>query len=292
MSKKISQEELQKIVASVPMLSTCASQLLHVTAKEDHELIDVIDLVRNDANLTARALKVVNSASFSLVNKITSIDRAVSYLGERIVVGVALGDCAGKLFEKELSGYEAKDGSLWRHDLRTAIASREVALQGGMDISPALAFTAGLLHDIGKALISDYLDGSVADAVEIVSTKNELNYLDAEKELVGFDHTQAGYELAKAWQLPEELAEVILHHHEPSKAKDEFKPLVYAVHLGDNIAMLGGGGTGSDSMRYQLDNAYTDFIKITPNTLATVMLNVDIEFTKLESSLNHSGGGN
>ena len=292
MVKQISQEELQKIVKSVPMLSASASQLLQLTSQADHDLIDVINLVRNDANLTARVLKIVNSAAFGLINNITSIDRAISYLGERIIVSIAIGDCAGKLFDKELSGYEAAGGDLWKHDLRTAMASREVVVQSGVDISPELAFTAGLLHDIGKALISDYLQGSVVDAIEMITEENGLDYLDAEEKLVGFDHTRAGYELAKAWQLPEELAEVILHHHEPANAKEEYRALVYAVHLGDNIAMLGGFGTGSDSMRYKLDQQYTDYIKIGPKTLATIMLNVDIEFEKLEGSLTSSGEEN
>ncbi|MDX2480999.1 MAG: HDOD domain-containing protein [Desulfuromusa sp.] len=287
--KQISQEELQKIVKSVPMLSASASQLLQITAKADHDLMDVIKLVRNDANLTARVLKIVNSAAFGLINNITSIDRAISYLGERIIVSIALGDCAGQLFEKELSGYESAGGELWKHDLRTAIASREVVTQSGADISPELAFTAGLLHDIGKALISDYLQGTVSEAVELISTEEGFDYLDAEEKLVGFDHTRAGYELAKAWQIPEELAEVIRHHHEPANAKEEYRALVYAVHLGDNIAMMGGFGTGSDSMRYKLDQQYTDYIKIGPKTLATIMLNVDIEFEKLESSLINAG---
>ena len=292
MTKQISQEELQKIVKTVPMLSASASQLLQVAAQADHDLMDVINLVRNDANLTARVLKIVNSAAFGLINNISSIDRAISYLGERVVIGVAIGDCAGKLFDKELSGYESAGGDLWKHDLRTAIASREVVTQSGADISPELAFTAGLLHDIGKALISDYLEGSVTEALEIITTEELLDYLDAEEKLVGFDHTKAGYELAKAWQLPDELSEVIRHHHEPMNAKEEYRALVYAVHLGDNIAMMGGFGTGSDSMRYKLDQKYTDYIKIGPKTLATIMLNVDIEFEKLEGSFSGSGEKN
>ena len=290
MAKQIDQQELQKIVTSVPMLSACASQLLQLSAQEDHGLVDVIELVKNDANLTARVLKIVNSAAFSLATKVTTIDRAISYLGERIVVGVAIGDCAGKLFDKDLIGYESPQGTLWKHDLRTAIASREIVVQSGADISPDLAFTAGLLHDIGKALISDYMQGSVSEAIELVSAEKPVNYLEAERELVGFDHTQAGYELAQAWQLPNELGEVILHHHEPANASEEYRALVYAVHLGDNIAMLGGFGTGSDCMRYKLDNNYTDYIKLTPNTLATIMVNVDMEFDKLETSFNGSGG--
>ena len=292
MVTQISHEKLQEIVKAVPMLSASASQLLQIAARADHDLIDVINLVRNDANLTARVLKIVNSAAFGLINNITSIDRAISYLGERVVVSIAVGDCAGKLFEKELSGYESAGGDLWKHDLRTAIASREVVTQSGADISPELAFTAGLLHDIGKALISDYLQGTVTEAVELITSIEGLDYLDAEEKLVGFDHARAGYELAKAWHLPDELAEVIRHHHEPMNAKEEYRTLVYAVHLGDNIAMMGGFGTGSDSMRYKLDQQYSDYIKIGPKSLATIMLNVDIEFEKLEGSFKGSGEKN
>ncbi len=292
MVTKIVQKDLQKIVKSVPMLSTSASRLLQLTSQADHDLVDVINLVRTDANLTARVLRVVNSAAFGLINNITSIDRAITYLGERIIVSIAVGDCAGKLFKKELSGYEAASGDLWKHDLRTAIAAREVVVQGRMDLSPELTFTAGLLHDIGKALISDYLQGSVPEAIELITAEDSLDYLDAEEQLIGFDHTRAGFELAKEWKLPAELAEVILHHHEPAKASEEYRPLVYAVHLGDSIAMMGGFGTGADSMRYKLDPQYSDYIRLSPNTLANIMLTVDMEFEKLAESLTDSGEKN
>lgn len=292
MVQQITQEELQQIVNAVPMLSPSASRLLQLSADPDHDLMDIIDLVRNDANLTARVLKIVNSSAYGLVNQITSIDRAISYLGERIIVSIAIGDSAGKLFEKELSGYQAASGDLWKHDLRTALASREIVVQSETGISAELAFTAGLLHDIGKALISDYLSDSVEDAVKLISSEDSLDYLEAEKQLIGFDHTRAGYELAKTWDLPDELAEVILHHHDPTKAKEEFRTLVYAVHLGDSIAMMGGFGTGADSMRHKLDPGYSEYITIGPKTLANVMLTVDIEFEKIEESFSGSGEDN
>ncbi len=290
MTQLITQEELQKIVKAVPMLSPSASRLLQVAAQADHDLVDIINLVKFDANLTARVLKVVNSAAFSLVSKVSSIDRAVSYLGERIVVGIALGDCAGKLFTKELSGYESTSGSLWKHDLRAAIAAREIVVECKAEgISAELAFTAGLLHDIGKSLISDYLQGSVPEAIALLNGEDSPDYLEAEEKLIGFNHTQAGYELAKAWELPDELAEAILYHHEPEKAAEEYRPLVYAVHLGDSIAMLGGFGTGADSLRYKLDPGYRNYIKVSPNALSKVMLAVDMEFEKLEGSMNGPG---
>ncbi len=290
--KQVNQEELRKIIQSVPMLSPSASRLIQITTQPDHELDEIINLVKTDANLTARVLKIVNSAAFGLLNRITSIDRAVSYLGERIVVGIAVDDCAGKLFNKELSGYAAQRGALWNHDLRTAIASREVVTQSATNISSELAFTAGLLHDIGKVIISDYLQGSVSEAVEMLSVADDLDYLDAEVRLIGFDHTRAGYELARAWHLPEELAAVILHHHEPAKAQEEYRCLVYAVHLGDSIAMMGGFGTGSDSLRYKLDPGYSRYIDINAKSLANIMLTVDMEFEKLQESFSDSGDEN
>lgn len=290
MTPHINREELQQIVKAVPLLSASASRLLQLAAQADHDLMDIIELVRTDANLTARVLKIVNSAAFGLAKQITSIDRAISYLGERMIVSIAVGDCAGKLFNKELTGYEAAGGELWKHDLRTAIAAREVVLQSGAAISPELAFTAGLLHDIGKALISDYLQGSVAEAVDLLAREDSLDYLAAEEKLVGFNHALAGYELAKAWQLPDELAEVIRHHHEPALAHENYRPLVYAVHLGDSIAMMGGFGTGADSMRYKLDPQYNNYIKIGPKELAMIMLTVDTEFEKIEESFSSNAG--
>ncbi len=292
MTEKIDRQEILKVIQSVPLLSASASQLLQTTTDPDHDLIDIVQIVKTDATLTARVLKVVNSAAFGLINEITSLDRAISYLGERLIVGIAIGDCASQLFDKDLKGYEGEHGDLWRHDLRTAIASREVVVQSDSEISPDLAFTAGLLHDIGKALISDYLHGTASAVLEKIENKETTDYLSAEEELIGFDHPRAGYELAKVWKLPAAIAEVIRYHHTPADASEEFRELAYAVHLGDNIAMMGGCGTGADSMQYKLDSDYSQYITLPPNALANVMLMVNEEFDKFESSFAEAGESN
>lgn len=292
MTKKIDPQEIQKVIKSVPLLSASATQLLQTTTDPDHDLREIVHIVKTDATLTARVLKVVNSAAFGLINEITSLDRAISYLGERLIVGIAIGDCASQLFNKELKGYEGEHGDLWRHDLRTAIASREVIVQSNSEISPDLAFTAGLLHDIGKALISDYLQGTASEVLEKIEREEVSDYLSAEEELIGFDHARAGYELAKVWKLPESIAQVIRYHHTPSEAEEAHRELVYAVHLGDNIAMMGGCGTGADSMQYKLDTNYSQLIDLQPNALARVMLTVNEDFDKLERSFAEAGDSN
>lgn len=276
---------IKRAIQEAPLLSPNASQLLQITVDPEHSLVDVVKIVKFDSVLTARLLRVVNSAAFKTLYPITSIERAVAYLGERMVVGVAIADNAAKLFAKPLTGYEGEKGDLWRHDLFAAFAAREVARFAKSDLGVDLAFTGGLLHDIGKAIISDYLKGTSQEAVAGIE-KGEVNdYLAAEQNELGLDHTVVGYELAQVWQLPTPLQQAILHHHDPDAADEELRPFVYAVHLGDVIAMMGGYGTGSDSMQYQLKSNYTEYFDLSADNLASIMLIAQEEFNRAEESL-------
>lgn len=286
MEDKTSIEAIRVAVSKVPLLSVHAQRLLQISAKADHELGEVIDVVKCDAALTAKVLRVVNSAAYDLLNPINSIDRAVSYLGERMVTCIALGESAGKLLQKPMAGYEANAGDLWRHDLFTAIASREVARYGKGEIAIDLAFTCGLLHDIGKAIITDFLNGSAEEVVGDIARGELQNYLTGEKNLLGLDHAEIGLELATNWDLPQTLKSAIAYHHRPQSCPEEDRALVYAVHLGDIIAMMSGCGTGSDTMQYQLDPAYQDYIELDSAQLPLVMLEAGEEFRKAEASMS------
>lgn len=285
MTKIIDRAELMRVVERIPLLSPSAALLLQLSARANHEMKEIIDVVRFDSALTVHVLRVVNSAAFGLRQPIEFIDRAVAYLGERMVVGIALNDSAGMVFDKKLDGYEGQRGDLWRHDLRAAIASREVARHAKNEINPDLAFTGGILHDIGKSVISDFLRGSAPEALERIETQMAADYLAAEREMIGIDHTEAGLALAERWNLPEALQMVIVHHHRPQQTPEEYRTLVYSVHLGDTIAMMGGGGTGADTLHYQLDGNYTQFLELTSANLALILLDVEEEFRRLTNSL-------
>ena len=280
--------EIIKAIKNVPLLSSSAAKLIEITSDPDFELGQLIDVVKCDSALTARVLKVVNSAAFGLVHAISSIDRAISYLGTRAIVSIAIEESAGPLFEKKLDGYESQRGDLWRHDLRSAIAAREVARCTKTELPPDMAFTAGLLHDIGKAVLSDFLHGTCQEVLEDIEQQKITDYLQGEQGRLGINHTEAGYELAKQWKLPEPLQMAILHHHQPLEAPEEFRPLVYAVHLGDIITMMGGCGTGADNLQYHLDKNYVDYFDLAKDDLYLIMLTVEEEFTKLAQSFSDS----
>ena len=279
------QAEIARAIQAAPLLSPIANQLLQVTARSDHEMKEVIDLVKCDSLLTARLLRVVNSAAMGLMHPISSVDHAVSYLGERLVVGIAIAECTSEFFGKPLEGYEGESGELWLHELFTAIASRAVARHARAPLAADLAFTAGLLHDIGKAILSEFLRGTSRELVADIVRGDTADYLAGEQERVGLDHAEVGFELARHWKLPEALAQVIRHHHHPETASSELRPLVYAVHLGDILAMMGGQGTGSDSMKYHLRQEYAEHFAISKDDLALLLLECSEEFRKVEASL-------
>lgn len=272
-------------IQKIPLLSRSANQLLMITSDPDYDLDEVLEVIRCDAALTVRLLKVVNSSGFGLLKPIASLDRAVSYLGCRMVVSLAISQSSGELFQQPLAGYQSKRGDLWRHDLFCAMASRAVARHSRVVFGADLAFTCGLLHDIGKPVLSEFLQETSGQMVTDISQGECSNYLEAEDRHLGLDHAQVGFELARYWRLPEVLQEAIRFHHQPSRASEAYRPMVYAVHLGDMLAMMGGQGTGIDSLLYQLDQNYCDFFELSSQDLACLLLDVSDEFRKVETAM-------
>ncbi|MDH5298835.1 MAG: HDOD domain-containing protein [Desulfobulbaceae bacterium] len=289
MKHKIDRNEIVAAVRRVPLISTSASRLLQIANHNGHSLADIVTIVKCDAALTIHILKVVNSAALSRGREIHSLDRAIAIMGEEMVMGIAMSDAAEQLFQADLDGYAANRGDLWRHDLRTAIAAKRIAPFAKVKVNHDLAFTSGLLHDLGKAIISDFLKGTTEEIVTAIEAGQFEDYPAAEREELGVDHCDIGFELATYWGLPEPLLSVIRHHHHPLAAAEPYRPLVYVVHLGDIVAMMTGSGTGADAMRCNIDPAYGDYVNLAKDDLARIIFEAETEFTALISSLSGEG---
>lgn len=284
-------EAIREAIQNTPLLSPSTIRLLQVDTSADDSLEEIIAIVRCDAALTARVLRVVNSPVFGLVQAVESVERAISYLGSWMVVAIVIGESAGRLLQKPLDGYEGERGELWRHDLFTAFAAREISRHAHLPLSGDIAFTAGLLHDIGKPIISDFLRGSPARLLEQIGNRHAADYAAAERELVGMDHAEVGYELARCWGFSDILQTAIRYHHQPLAATEAMRPLVFAVHLGDIVAMLGGYGTGSDSMQYPLVAGYADHFALGPESLEKIFLSAQQHFEQADQAFTTSEEG-
>lgn len=282
----------EKIIAQVkvvPPLSRTAMDIIALLDNPNHTLDDVVGVVSSDPMLVGQLLKIANCAAFARRNPVDSIGGAVSYLGDKMVVGIALGASASRIYDEPLKGYEAGKGALWLHCLRTAIASREIAKHSAGRVTGGVAYTAGLLHDIGKAILSLHLEDKIADILTLIE-HDHLDYLAAERKIAGADHCEVGYLLAKHWNLPASLACVVSHHHDPEKAPEECRPLCYTVHLADMVAMMAGVGTGTDILRYNFVTDYEKYINITRDDLDRLLLMVGIEFGKVEQAFAEAIG--
>lgn len=278
-------ETIARRVSEKPIPSQVAFKLLKVIEDENHSLKEVVHIVENDASLTTEVLKVANSAAYYRGQDVTTVNRAALLMGEMMVVGVAICASSSILYHSPLEGYESKAGEMWDHSLRSAVAARELSRFSKSKVPPGLAFTAGLLHDIGKSILSEFLRGSAHQMTKLCETGEASDYLAAERAMIGTDHATVGFALARHWGLPESLCVAIRDHHYPMYAKEEFRDLVYAVHLGDLISMMGGAGTGSDSLAYKVDEGYKDYISIDRNRMPMILLKVQEDFVVLKNTI-------
>lgn len=249
-------------------------------------------VVATDPALTLALLRTVNSAAFGLRQSVTSAAAAIAYLGDRLVLAVAINSAAGRVYQRPLEGYAGPAGALWRHCLRTAIGARELAPHCTHPLDADTAFTAGILHDVGKSVLSRFLPPKLRDAIDSapaagsVGARPEVaNFLALEVNAVGVDHAQVGDMLGEHWKLPPSLRAAIRFHHQPLAAPPAEQPLCWAVHLADALALMGGMGTGSDGLAYLLAPEWKDEVRLERHELERVLLKVDDEFEKAAAAL-------
>ncbi len=278
-------EVITRRIEDVPALPLVVSRLLEIVGRDNHSVTEVVRIVENDLALTARVLKIANSAAFSRGNHIPTLPRAILHLGEKMVVGIALGSCTAQIFKPPLEGYGSAAGELWEHSLRTAIATRELVRFALQPVSADLAFTAGLLHDVGKAIISEFLQGNAEEMARWCDTGKVADFLQAERDVVGTDHSQVGETMALRWKLPLPLTAVIRDHHRPAQSEIEHRGLVFAVHVGDLIAMMGGAGTGVDTLAYRMDPGCDQYLRLNCETMEKIFLAVQAEFASKKASI-------
>lgn len=279
-------ECIARRVEEKPLPSRIAFELLHIIEDENHSLKQIIALVENDAALTTEVLKLANTAAYRRGEPASTLSRAMLLMGEMMVVGVAICASSSIIFNCPLNGYDSSADEMFDHSLRSAIAAREVARFARKKINPGLAFTAGLLHDIGKTVISEFLEGRTMELTKACEEGEVADYLQAEKSVLGTDHADVGFMLARQWHLPDTLAFAIRDHHQPASTEEAYRTLVYTIHLADLISMMGGAGTGADSLAYTLDERYEEYLEVGKDDFAILLMKVQEDFVSIKQSFS------
>ena len=269
-------------VKRLPPMSDASARIMGLVSKDSVSAAEVTQIVSRDPALAAQILRVANSAVYRRKTDIESIQLAVSLLGNRTVVGIVMGYCMRHIYNKPLPGYDAPGGALWRHSIASALAAQMLCAYARKPVSMELAYTAGLLHAIGKSVISEYLKNSVGEMAVKLDQSADRDFLRAETELLGTNHCEVGVAMARQWHLPESLCECIAHYHKPSGASEPHRPLAYVVHVADCIAVMQGMDTGVDGMGYSMDPDYEQYLRFREgHEIEKIVLAVSKEFQKM-----------
>ena len=220
---------------NLPPFPAVATQLLQVVSREDVNLNEVGRFISSEPVFAADVLQIANSAVYGLRSQVKSITHAIVVLGLERVKGISLTRALGKHLKPTFKVVALR--RCWQNSLAGALLAEKLARPCG--IEPGLAYTAGLLRDIGRlALLVKYPD-EFANMLA-VSQANGYDLMSTERELFDVDHCQAGAWLTERMDLPSELREVVAHHHE--KIEGGYFGLVQLVHVADAMADALGFG--------------------------------------------------
>ncbi|MBI9086676.1 MAG: HDOD domain-containing protein [Desulfobacterales bacterium] len=224
-----SSREIRQAMARLQPIPQVALKILRIIDSDDDDILKLADELRKDQVLSARTLQLCNSTMFARRLRVESLDHALVYLGRDLLVKMVVSASVNEFFDQQSHGYSLCKGGLYHHAVGTAIMAEKLAQLTGI-APPTTAYTAGLLHDIGKVVLDQYV--AAAYPMFYREMQEDITFGEAEKRILGTDHTRVGLMLAEKWGFPKTLANAIRYHHCPEK-DPEHTELTHIVHLAD-----------------------------------------------------------
>ncbi len=208
--------EIINKVKNLPPVSQAALKLVNLLEQESISNEEIEKVIKCDNILTAKLLRACNSPYFGLAEPVSSVDQAVLTLGHQQILHIVLTLAFGNTMVVPLPEYAAEAATIWQHSLIAASASEIVAAEAyDLEVESAVAFTVGMLHDIGKLAMSQALTPEQKTEIETRITNEKISRSAAEKLVLGTDHSEVGAALLQSWRLPANVIEAVANHHCP-----------------------------------------------------------------------------
>ena len=231
---KPSPPQIREAIINTKPIPQIAIKLIRLLHAGDYDMHDIADELSHDQVLSAKIISYCNSAFVSQARKIDSVTRATLVLGEIRLLEIVLSAALRDFFEKQVGGYSLLKGGLFKHSLAVAHLTKIIAGRiEGLDVQTG--YTAGLLHDIGKVVLDQYVAGSRPLFYNLPHEERIDDMIAVEREAFATDHQEIARQLVTIWNLPENLGEAVSLHHSPESAV-HYAELVHAVYLADLLA--------------------------------------------------------
>jgi HD-like signal output (HDOD) protein len=285
-------ERVQAYIAKMPSLSTTALKVLETCNDPQASANDLKRVISLDPVLTARVLKLINSAYYSLSIPVTSLTRAIVMLGLNTVKNLALSVAILDNFKHNESNAVFSPDEFWMHSLCVGVIAKNIA-DFKMKASKSLEafFVAGLLHDLGKIPLNRQFPSEYRRVWKLAEDR-QINLRHSENQHLGIDHCTVGSMIAKKWCLGTTLIEALSCHHDPDDSSEVDRDFVYIVSLANQFANYLNIGSAGDCtsdhslISYLGDNLGVDWKML--NGLGETVLN-EIEKAKIFLEIARKG---
>jgi HD-like signal output (HDOD) protein len=244
-------ESIIEAIDRLKPVSDVTGKVMALLDDPDCGMSDLADIIRHEPALTANVLKLANSAYFGLPGKMYDAKQAIVYLGMTQVVDLVLLINCSESFSGSHGGYGLNTGELWKSAVSAAILANDLAETKGLK-QTSLFFTGGLLRDIGKVVLDQHVKSAIEPIMNRVKTQN-ITFIEAERQVLGFDHGQVGAMVAKKWLFPIPLQCIIKYCHRPLEANGCFLE-ASVVHMADALCRKMEIGLGVDDSSYPEDD--------------------------------------
>ncbi len=285
---------IKQVISNIRNLPT-PPQVFHQIQKvindPDAGAAHVAAILAEDPAMSVKVLKLTNSAFYGLAREVESVKQAVVIVGMEAVKNLVLSASVLDMFKADHIDQDYQE-TFWRHSLAAAfscrIMARKIKARGMVD--PDAAFSAGLLHDVGKMVVSCFLKDEHEKLAAARKGNSTLPDYQLEQEVFGYNHAQVGGVLAMQWKLPQKLCDGIMYHHEPASCESQ-DPLVYLVNLGDFVAKRTFFDRADSHLIGELDPDVATFCQIGETDVESLSDTLREEYVKAETFMQMVGLG-
>lgn len=262
-------EDILHTIEQLKPIPQTALKILRMFQTGRGNISDISTELAQDQVLSGQTLKICNSALFSGSVSIDSLKDAVLLLGEDLLIKSVITAAVNNYFDQTgTSGYSMCKGGLFFHAVGVATLAEAIAEKTKAS-NPKFAYTAGLLHDIGKVVLDQFVADSAPLFFRSLAQEN-VSFLQSEKKLIGISHCEAGAFLAKRWKFSQRLTSVIEFHHHPEKTKKN-KNLVHIIYLADLIIEKFNAGFDMEKMQTESFETVLKYLKLKPEDLTELV---------------------